>query len=139
MRLRPGWNLDEQYKIIKKSMAPVAVFDNDYDDMYNDLLNPPLLPKIDEGSRFVRNLVVYNDEFRGEQVEVKWLAKIENEIIDSGCFTETIKSGYHFEKKITIKIPDVLEDKKMKLILQNLKNNDQKFFDDTNEFIIVAD
>jgi hypothetical protein len=62
----------EAYEILVKSFAPIAVFDKDY-----DALGPfPKPPAIKAGETVRRTLIVYNDAFFDEQVEVRWAANL---------------------------------------------------------------
>jgi hypothetical protein len=66
--VRPGY--EEAYDIIAKSFAPVAVFDKEY-----DALGPyPEPAKLKAGQAARRTLIVYNDEFADERVQVAWQA-----------------------------------------------------------------
>ena len=54
--------------IVQKSFAPVAVFDKAY-----DALGPfPAPPVLEKAQPVTRELIVYNDTFAGENVEVEW-------------------------------------------------------------------
>ncbi|MBE0655386.1 MAG: hypothetical protein IH594_16415, partial [Bacteroidales bacterium] len=55
---------------LKNSFAPVALFDKDYDDIGIDVLRKKLYPDLKAGAVEVRNLILYNDCFSGESVQV---------------------------------------------------------------------
>jgi hypothetical protein len=62
----------EAYEILVKSFAPIAVFDKEY-----DALGPfPEPPKLKAGETVTRTLIVYNDAFSDERVEVRWTANM---------------------------------------------------------------
>lgn len=64
--VRPEYQ--EAYEVIVKSFAPVAVFDKEY-----DALGPyPAPPKLKTGQPVQRTLIVYNDEFENDRVELAW-------------------------------------------------------------------
>lgn len=64
--VRSGY--EDVYDVIAKSFAPVAVFDKEY-----DALGPfPAPPKVKAGQAVRRTLIVYNDTFADEQVQVAW-------------------------------------------------------------------
>jgi hypothetical protein len=68
--VRPGY--EEVYDVIRKSFAPVAVFDKEY-----DALGPfPAPPRLKPGEPARRTLVVYNDTFSDETVTVTWEAEL---------------------------------------------------------------
>ena len=129
---KPGWDMHKERDFVKKSMAAVAVFDKEYDDLYDDLLNLPSPPVVQAGSKLKRTLLIYNDEFSGKEVEVIWKALVNNEVIDSGSFKEIIDLGYHTEKEIEISIPPDKSGKEMVLVLESRKNSKQKYFDDSS-------
>jgi hypothetical protein len=81
----------EAYDILVKSFAPIAVFDRDYDALgpYPD---PPRLPP---GEIARRTLIVYNDAFRDEQVEVTWSADLDGERLAGETRTLQIPLGAH--------------------------------------------
>jgi hypothetical protein len=62
----------EAYDILVKSFAPMAVFDKEYDAL-GPFPKPPVL-KVGETAR--RTIIVYNDAFSGEQVDVRWAVNL---------------------------------------------------------------
>jgi hypothetical protein len=86
---RPG--LAEAYEIISKSFAPVAVFDKAY-----DALGPyPAKPELPAGQPATRELVVYNDEFEGEEVEVEWVVRQGDRHVAGERLVRSIPLGEH--------------------------------------------
>jgi hypothetical protein len=81
----------EAYEIIVKSFAPIAVFDKDYDE-----LGPfPKPPTLKAGAPVQRKLIVYNDAFSDETVELRWQAVLGGESFAGGTQTLQIPLGGH--------------------------------------------
>jgi len=81
----------EAYEILVKSFAPVAVFDKDYDE-----LGPfPKPPTVKAGAPVVRTLIVYNDTFSDEAVELRWQVVLNGESLAGGTHYLTIPLGGH--------------------------------------------
>lgn len=87
----------EAYEILVKSFAPVAVFDRDYDAL-GPFPSPPTLPA---GETARRTLIVYNDAFSDEQVEVRWNASQDGGRIAGEIRTLEIPLGGHTLLEIT--------------------------------------
>jgi hypothetical protein len=89
----------EAYDILVKSFAPIAVFDQEY-----DALGPfPKPPTLKAGETVKRTLIVYNDAFTDEQVQVRWTANLVGQTIGSGDRTLKIPLGGHSVFEITFK------------------------------------
>ena len=87
--MKPGF--EEAYDIIQKSFAAVAVFDKEYDAL-GPYPAPPVLPA---GQKARRELIIYNDAFSGESVEVEWTARQGEARIAGERLTRRIPLGGH--------------------------------------------
>jgi len=97
----------EAYGILVKSFAPIAVFDKEY-----DALGPfPEPPKLRVGETVKRTLIVYNDAFSGEQVDVRWTANLDGKNIAGETRALKILLGEHmiFEIAFTPTAPGELQ------------------------------
>jgi hypothetical protein len=81
----------EAYEILVKSFAPVAVFDKDSDEL-GPFPKPPVLKA---GAPVERNLIVYNDAFSDETVELRWHATLGGESCAGGTHTLNVPLGGH--------------------------------------------
>ncbi|GEM_PF-302510 len=87
----------EAYEIIVKSFAPIAVFDKDYDAL-GPFPKPPILKA---GEPVKRTLLVYNDAFSNEQVEVRWTANLNGQKIAGESRILEIPLGGHTALEMT--------------------------------------
>ena len=134
-----GWDLNEQQDRLKKSMSPVAVYDKNYDDLWDNSLTPPSNPQINETSIYNRTLIIYNDEHSGgTSITVNWYLKEGGTTHDSGSFTETVNYGQKVEKSISINTPSVSNDTAVTLVLEAYKGASLKYSDDSSyEFKVI--
>jgi len=112
----------EAYDILVKSFAPIAVFDKDY-----DALGPfPAAPRLSAGSEVRRTLIVYNDAFSDEHVEVRWTAMLGEQKIAGENHSLTIPLGGHSTLAIAFKPGTPGE---LRLELVSLKGGKEQFRD----------
>jgi hypothetical protein len=112
----------EAYDILVKSFAPIAVFDKDYDG-----LGPfPQPPTLKAGVSVHRKLIVYNDAFSDETVELGWQAVLGAKSIAGGTRTLTIPLGGHTVVDITFTPPASGE---LHLDLSSVKGGKEEFRD----------
>jgi len=112
----------EAYDILVKSFAPIAVFDKDYDG-----LGPfPQPPTLKAGVPVQRRLIVYNDAFSDETVELGWQAVLGAKSIAGGTRTLTIPLGGHTIVDITFTPPAPGE---LHLDLSSAKGGKEQFRD----------
>ena len=112
----------EAYDIPVKSFAPVAVFDKDY-----DALGPfPKPPRPKAGAPVRRTLVVYNDAFSDETVELRWRAIFEEKPIAGERRSLDIPLGGHVAVDITFTPPTVGQ---LRLELVSAKGGTAQFQD----------
>ncbi len=136
--IRPFWIWESTYPErikywFRSSMSPVAAFDKAYDDQKlvegpDGYFEPPQ-PAYEEGSPISRTLVVYNDEFFGRELVVRWQAVAGGNTIVSGNFTKEIEPGFHEEQVISFVAPVVRPEKKIELHLSVYKGGILKFTD----------
>jgi hypothetical protein len=113
----------EAYDILVKSFAPVAVFDKDY-----DALGPfPKPPRLKAGAPVKRTLVVYNDVFSDETVELRWRAILEEKPIAGEKRSLDIPLGGHATVDITFTPPKAGQ---LRLELVSAKGGKAQFQDD---------
>jgi len=118
--VRPDYR--EAYEIIVKSFAPLAVFDKAYDE-----LGPfPKPPKLKAGASAARTLIVYNDAFSDETVELRWQATQEGKRIAGETRPLKIPLGGHALVDITFTPPAAGE---LFLDLASAKGGKEQFQD----------
>jgi hypothetical protein len=120
-------NFDEQFRVIRNGMAAVAVWDKKYDGLGKH----PRRPELAGGTSVERDLIVVNDDrLDGDQVLVEWAAKVDGRAVDSGNFVVELANGGKTERRITVRLPRVSEDKEMLLELKASKKGVNKYLDD---------
>jgi len=112
----------EAYDILVKSFAPIAVFDKDYDER-----GPfPQPPAVKAGAPVHRELIVYNDAFSEEAVELGWQAVLGAKPIAGDTRTLMIPLGGHTIVDITFTPPTPGE---LHLDLRSAKGGKEQFRD----------
>lgn len=118
----------EAYEILVKSFAPIAVFDKEY-----DALGPfPKPPKLKAGETVRRTLIVYNDAFSDEKVEVRWTANLGGQKVASEARGLVIPLGGHATMEITF-MPTVSGE--LRLDLASSKGGKEQF-NDSRAFMV---
>jgi hypothetical protein len=112
----------EACEMLVKSFAPVAVFDKDYDSL-GPFPNPPTLKA---GEPVKRTLIVYNDAFSDEIVELRWRAVLEDKPIAGEKHNLEIPLGGHAIVDITFTPPTVGQ---LRLELVSAKGGKEQFQD----------
>lgn len=124
--VRPGY--EEAYDVIVKSFAPVAVFDKEY-----DALGPyPEPPRLPAGREARRTLIVYNDTFADDRVEVVWAARQGDRAVAEGRRTLTIPLGGRALLEVAF---TPTEPGELSLELTSRKGG-QETFRDTRRFVV---
>ncbi len=118
----------EAYESIVKSFAPIAVFDKDYDEL-GPFPKPPVLKA---RASVQRRLIVYNDAFSDETVELRWQAMLDGESCAGGTHTLTIPLGGHTLVDITFTPPTPGE---LRLELASVKGGKMQF-QDSRAFLV---
>jgi hypothetical protein len=112
----------EAYEILVKSFAPIAVFDKDYDE-----LGPfPKPPTLKAGASVQRKLIVYNDAFSDETVELRWEAVLADKSFAGETRTLKIPLGEHVIVDIAFTPPAAGE---LRLDLISAKGGKERFRD----------
>lgn len=112
----------EAYEILVKSFAPIAVFDKDYDE-----LGPfPKPPALKAGASVQRKLIVYNDAFSDETVELRWKTILGDRSFAGETRTLKIPLGGHVFVDITFTPPAPGE---LRLDLASAKGGKDQFQD----------
>ncbi|MDO8685502.1 MAG: glycoside hydrolase family 2 TIM barrel-domain containing protein, partial [Clostridiales bacterium] len=132
----PGINL------IQKACNPLFAFDYEYWKI-NRKSNaagsfPVITPQIRVNSQVTREIVVFNDEFSGNEVELYWnvkLGSVSNRIYDEGVITLDIGSGFMGKVVITFKTPEIRNILILTLVMK--KNGVERFKDDTTCFEVM--
>jgi hypothetical protein len=118
----------EAYEILVKSFAPIAVFDKDYDE-----LGPfPKPPTLKAGAPVERQLIVYNDAFSDEAVELRWQAVLDGKSLAGGTHFLKIPLGGHALAYATFTLPAPGE---LRLDLISAKGGREQFRD--SRFFVV--
>jgi hypothetical protein len=81
----------EAYDILVKSFAPIAVFDKEYDEL-GPFPKPPVLKA---GTPVQRTLIMYNDAFSDDAVELRWEAVLDGQTVAGGTHLLHIPLGGH--------------------------------------------
>ncbi len=118
----------EAYEIQVKSFAPIAVFDKDYDEL-GPFPQPPVL-KV--GTSVRRTLIVYNDAFSDETVELRWQAVLDGKSLAGQTSTLKIPLGGHALVDITLAPP---APGKLRLDLASAKGGKVQF-QDSRDFVV---
>jgi hypothetical protein len=118
----------EAYEILVKSFAPIAVFDKDYDE-----LGPfPRPPTLKAGASVQRTLIVYNDAFSDETVELRWQAILRDKSVAGETRALKIPLGGHTIVDITFTPPGPGE---LRLDLSAAKGGKEQF-QDSRAFVV---
>ncbi|WP_135548567.1 discoidin domain-containing protein [Paenibacillus cymbidii] len=95
-----------QADILRKSFAPVAVFDKEYDRFgVNPLLHATEYPAVASGGTVSRTLIVYNDEFSDSSVTLKWYAYFGGSLVASNKYSLSVPLGGHAEQNVSFTAP----------------------------------
>ncbi len=118
----------EAYEVQVKSFAPIAVFDKDYDEL-GPFPQPPVLKA---GASTQRTLIVYNDAFSDERVELRWQAVLDGNSFAGRTGTLQIPLGGHTLVDITFTPP---APGKLRLDLACAKGGNVQFRD-SRDFVV---
>ncbi len=122
--VRPGY--EAVYDVVAKSFAPVPVLDKAYDE-----LGPFPAPTVLAAKQTVtRELIVYNDTFAGEMVEVEWVARQGGARVAGEKLSRKIPLGDHVVIPISF-TPDAAGKLELDLIT---RKGGKEMFRDTRVF-----
>jgi hypothetical protein len=129
--------------LLQKSFCPVAVFDI-YFDAENKLSDeqgtwPAVKPTLNSGHAVTRHLIIFNDEFAGEEVTVEWDARRDSPtgpVQAHGVFTLPIPLGEYRKRTITFPAPQAPGE--LYLVLRSRKDGAVRFCDERIVFTVRA-
>jgi hypothetical protein len=119
-------NAEKQF--LRNSMNAMLVFDKHYYE-YTEFPYP--YPEYNEGSTIERTLVIFNDEFSGESVDIRWRVLLAGTETSSGSFTVDVPLGAHVEETLSVPAPYVSANTNFSLELSSWKSGKQKFLEST--------
>lgn len=116
---------------LRNALAPVALFDKEYDDLgiapYVTGVTPGgALPTLEAGARIARTLILYNDEFRGEEIEAEAALIVDGETLASATRSYRLGLGEHREIRFEFQVP-FRGGRELALALRARKNGEPRF------------
>jgi hypothetical protein len=118
-----AWKVDSTtavYENLKNSFAPVAFFDKDYDDLGIDAIRKEQFPSLVAGIRTHRNLVLYNDDFSDENIQVEVRLESLGKVLAYDIKNLNLPLGEHLDIHCLVDVV-LLTRKKGHLIFQEFK------------------
>ena len=131
-----AWSADSLTEVhynLKNSYAPVALFDKDYDDLGIDVPRKKQFPEFKEGDIVTRNLVLYNDCFSDDMIQVEVRLESKGKLIRIDFHNFAVVPGEHLDFKIEFRVP-VNNGGKLDMILITRKKG-QLTFREVRSFI----
>ena len=110
------------------SFAPVALFDRDYDDQGIATVRDGKYPKLVEGARVERTLILYNDEYRDPTVHVEIRVKSGNVQYAQGSEQYQVVPGEHVTIPYSFQVPNT-GGANFEVILSTYKQGQLKFME----------
>jgi beta-galactosidase/beta-glucuronidase len=133
-----AWTADsisDVHNNLKNSYAPVALFDKDYDDLGIEVLRKKLYPELITGRTIVRNLILYNDCFTEESVQVEVRVESSGKLLANDIEKFRVPLGEHHEFKCEFIIPST-ETGLLDMVLITRKNG-KVTFRESRRFLLV--
>jgi hypothetical protein len=133
-----AWTVDSTsavYQNLRNSYAPVALFDKDYDDFGIDVLRKKDFPELKAGTQETRNLILYNDCYSDESVQVELRLESQGKVLNSEITNLRVPLGEHLEIQYNFKVPSV-EKGSLNLVLITRKGG-KLTFQESRPFRIV--
>jgi hypothetical protein len=124
-----SWKVDSTtavYENLKNSFAPVALFDREYDDLGIDALRKKEYPTLKGGTVVTRNLVLYNDDFSQDNIQVEVRLEVEGKILARDIQYIQLPLGEHSDITCELRVP-FLDKGIMDLVLVTRKNGHLTF------------
>lgn len=103
-----AWSADSLSDVhfnLKNSFAPVALFDKDYDDLGIDAIRKKSYPELKAGETEIRNLILYNDCFSEETVQVEVRLESKGKLLANDMRNIKLPLGDHLDIKCEFKVP----------------------------------
>lgn len=116
---------------LRNAYAPIALFDKAYDDLgitpfVTGIIPGGTLPILSAGSNISRALVLYNDEFIGDEVKVNVILRSSGKIYAQGNATFKMAPGEHIDIQSDFQVP-YISGQQMELIFRTYKFGKLKF------------
>jgi hypothetical protein len=133
-----AWSADsltEAHYNLKNSFAPVALFDKHYDDLGIDVLRKKQYPELKEGGTEVRDLILYNDDYSQENVQVEVRLESKGTLLANDIKIFKLPLGEHLDFKCEFTVPSS-ENQLLELVLITRKNG-KLTFRETKKFKVA--
>lgn len=121
--------------LLRNAYAPVALFDKDYDDLGIDPYLQGAYPELQEGEEARRTLVLYNDDYRGEPVEIEVEVRVRERVYASVRKRFRIEMGGKLEIPCRFVVPPAGETP-LELVLRTFKEG-RSTFTETKSFRVL--
>ncbi len=135
-----SWKVDSttaMYENLKNSFAPIALFDKDYDDLGIDVIRKKQYPSLRTGTKIIRNLVLYNDDFSEETIQVEVRLESDGKILAQDIKYVELPLGEHLDFSCELDIPTI-ENDFMDLVLVTRKNG-HLTFQEAKRFQLISE
>jgi hypothetical protein len=120
--------------LLRNALAPVALFDREYDDLGIAPYREKTLPSLHAGERVRRTLILYNDDFRDEQVRAEVLLRSGGKALESIAETFRVPLGEHIHIETEFNVPDAPT---FDLVLKTSKGGKQRF-EEARSFVVAS-
>jgi hypothetical protein len=104
----------------------VALFDKDYDELGIDVLRKKLYPTLKAGAVEVRNLILYNDCFSKERVQIEVRLESQGKLLANDIRNIDLPPGEHLDIRCEFRVP-ASENNLIDLVLIARKNGKLAF------------
>jgi hypothetical protein len=124
-----AWKVDSTtavFENLKNSYAPIALFDKDYDDLGIDAIRKKLYPTLVQGTSVTRELVLYNDDFYNDYIQVEVRLECSGKVLVQEQKDLHLSLGNHLDLRCDLDIP-VIDDPIIDLVLVTRKNGHLTF------------
>ncbi|NMC39107.1 MAG: hypothetical protein GYA41_12360 [Bacteroidales bacterium] len=135
-----SWSVDTVAPVhenLKNSFAPVALFDKDYDDLGIEALRNNKYPEIKTGEIVKRTLVLYNDCFSGNSIQIEVRLEDQGKLLINKIMDTDLQLGQHREVQCEFNVP-FTESGLVELVLITRKNGIRTFYE-SKKFRIYGD
>lgn len=141
--IRDPWN-HRCIQLMQQCFHPLTVCDVEFDEA-NYISDekgkwPVVAPELPAGQTVTRNLAVFNDEFAGEEITVRWAVNVtrpSGRTHERGQFTLRVPLGEHVVRPIEFTTPE--RPCKLHLVTEAIKDGKTRFSEDRHAFAVKAD